>query len=159
MGHPTRVSKSARPAPYDSELLDNWTLARLKMECKWLDLNFSSNARRPVLMRLLKEHERVMQRDGDSPNETTLSHSAPLATLDQIAQRSTRQDGGPEPDSLELVMNNVLDALGSIERRLEVLERRDSTAATPATAPPASVPANRISSQLPVLPLQENVHN
>ena len=123
MVRPARGKKTARPAPYDPDLLDNWTLARLKTECQRLNIVVASNIRRPTLIRLIKEHERARQQEGDSPSLPTLSQDEP---------RPSTQDGGRDAAQLEDVLNNVLDALGNIEQRLDVLERRNTTPAHPA---------------------------
>ena len=153
MARATRGRKAARPTPYDPDLLDNWTLTRLKDECKRLEITFPSNARRAALIRLLKEHKRDSEQAGDSPDLPTLSQDAP---------RSTGQDGGREVHHLELIMNNVLDALGTIGQRLDALEKHNSTPTPPAVPPPPGFtirppvpPISRLDSQ-PALPGQEH---
>ncbi|CAC5415947.1 unnamed protein product [Mytilus coruscus] len=43
-----------RQAPYDPELLENWTLTRLRSELRSKNITFPTNARRMALVRLLK---------------------------------------------------------------------------------------------------------
>jgi len=59
-----------RTGHYDPELLENWTLARLKEELNKKGVRFPKNARRMALVRLLQhnsgENEVSAQRNNDS---------------------------------------------------------------------------------------------
>lgn len=47
---PKRTRKSTRAAPYNPELLENWTLATLKEELRRLSVPFRESSKRTVLV-------------------------------------------------------------------------------------------------------------
>lgn len=52
---PKRTRKSNRPVPYDPELLENWTIARLKGELRRLNVDFREGSKRMILVQKLKD--------------------------------------------------------------------------------------------------------
>lgn len=56
---PMRRKKGQNVESYDPELLENWTISRLKQELRNKGIHFSSNTRRMALVRLLRNHEQT----------------------------------------------------------------------------------------------------
>ncbi|XP_055999644.1 uncharacterized protein LOC125649823 [Ostrea edulis] len=66
--------RSNRSVPYNPELPANWTSARLRETLNSRGINFPTNARRSVLIRLIEENENPINRLTQSHNDT--SHNA-----------------------------------------------------------------------------------
>lgn len=72
-----RGSRTPRRPFYDPELLENWTLARLKAEATRLQIDYASNVRRPILIKQIREvSESGAVGDSPQPDQPTLSQDA-----------------------------------------------------------------------------------
>jgi len=147
---PTRSRGRGRPrAPrtvtYDPELVVNWTLQRLREECESLGLNPPRNARRSILLRMLRNalparpesaahatersglHERQQAND-------EISHNATHETgTTQNPQRADVTQNGRNVEDVEGVLSNVLDSLAAIQTQMQSFERRINNLSTAPT--------------------------
>jgi len=127
------TAKTSRNTPYNPEILENWTLARLREELKRRNITFRSNARRMALVRLLREGE---QRNQDGGETTTsdlempevLTHNAPVVNdvfQDGSAHTSALVD---VVSSLTDTVSNLLESYNRVETKIDQLFRqRDLT--------------------------------
>lgn len=127
---PKRKS-SNRLVPYDPDLLENWTLTRLKDVCKERGLTFPSNARRFALIRLIK---------GNSTEDNGVSRRAPqrnsARTDDDSVSRPTPQphgarshdpvDSDVSQDGRAHDNNNVLGMLATLTHSVSMLTSKIS---------------------------------
>ncbi|XP_021362453.1 uncharacterized protein LOC110456199 [Mizuhopecten yessoensis] len=76
--------RSTRPVPYDPELLENWTIARLQEELRSLNVPFRPGSKRMGLVKKLREAR--------TSTPVGLHRSARRA----VYHNASRQDGGPD---------------------------------------------------------------
>ena len=126
--------RSQRSIPYEEDLMVNWTLARLREECRERGIVVPDSSRRSQLIRRIRQH------DEDNANGVSRGSTRRPADL--------REEHAHEPDpvvdsgdhnmtnanELETVLNSVMDSVSALNRRLDELERRLPTLPSSPTA-------------------------
>ncbi|XP_069125358.1 uncharacterized protein [Argopecten irradians] len=116
---PKRRTNSTRSVSYDPELLENWTLARLRDELKKLGIAFRSTDRRMVLVNKVREARdtRRVQR-----STSARSHDAP-------DNNQRNQDGGAHGQStnhLAALVSSLAESVATLQDSYLRLENRIS---------------------------------
>ena len=124
---PSRNRNSSRH--YDPELLENWTISRLKEELRNRNINFPTNARRMALVRLLKETNRensVVERGyrnvqprGQSSENINTVEERPLSLY---GSARSNQDGRAQGRERELI-----DIVGKLSNTVQSLQQNVSS--------------------------------
>ncbi|XP_033759994.1 uncharacterized protein LOC117342104 [Pecten maximus] len=106
-----------RSTPYDPELLENWTIARLKASCRDRGINFPNHVRRFALVRLLRENGA----NDNSANETrsgTRHFPSSQGARSHDSLGDVNQDGGPHD------INNMVAVLSSLSQSVSILSSK-----------------------------------
>ncbi|XP_021368921.1 uncharacterized protein LOC110460373 [Mizuhopecten yessoensis] len=114
-------SKKTRAAPYDPELLENWTLARLKTACLEQGISFASNVRRFALVKLLREKRGSPEETGSTPRHSIL----PQGARSQSSVRDVSQDGGPHGNNnLAAIISTLAESVTVLTNKVDSLETK-----------------------------------
>lgn len=116
----------SRPTPYDPDMVENWTLARLKAACRDKGLQFTSNIRRFGLVRLLRDHERANEIESRSESGQD-QHSSPAlqGARSHNPSSDVTQDGRPhDVDNLTSVLSALSQSVNLLNSKVDNLERR-----------------------------------
>ena len=130
---PTRSDKRNPRSQYDPQLLENWTVERLKQECRRKNIRFPANARRMALVRLLKtpaqsiSESNAMSILGDvcAVDVDTEGSSITHAQYDGNSARS-HDSTSPTPDvnndQLDRQNRTLIDVVSSLTSTVQALQ-------------------------------------
>lgn len=122
-----------RPTPYNPELLENWTIARLKAACRDRGITFANNIRRLALVRLLNNqgdnHNDRSFSNEDGAIDTDESRSRPRHQTEEGSARShdatQNQDGGPHgSDNMTEVLTSLTHSVAVLASKVDNLEKK-----------------------------------
>lgn len=105
--------RNARPVPYDPELLENWTLSRLREELKTLSVPFRTSDKRSVLVKKLRD-ARSGASDADRFPRATGARS----------HNSSVEIGGSVQNSLIEMVSSLADSVATLQEGYQRLEQR-----------------------------------
>lgn len=169
---PTRSkARAPRRVPYDPDVLENWTLQRLRTECAKLGIHAPTNCKRSLLIRRLRNSEESPHSSNFSPSQRRSSRGASQTQNDvaDVANPDALQPPTHNPmradnqngrlDTMEGVLTDVLDSLSSIhtqmrafEKRLDSVSRQSQPPAMSTTGPWSTQDANESSFLAPEVP-------
>lgn len=135
---PKRGQRKSRPTPYDPELYENWTIARLKAELSRRNISFSSGEKRMALVRKIKSAMTQAAPRG------AVSHDTPEPTHNASLQDGRQTGNELQSRMLETIttlaesVSTLQDAYTRIEQKLSnvTMDRR------PSSSQPASFERN-----------------
>ena len=124
MGPKRRPSRRpARPAPYDPELLENWTLERLREELRRLNISFASGTRRMTLVRKLKEARQTENAGGGAVSQNA-SQPQQASTSSGGAQSQHAPPQAPDTSHLVELVTSLADSVATLQEAYDRIEQR-----------------------------------
>lgn len=158
-------ARAPRSVNYDPDLVENWTLQRLRDECERLRIDIPSNCRRSILIRTLRNSDlsphshtaaRSTQRSQRSErlerqdaNDASSSHNASVQQQVTRETRTSDETQNGRLDAMESVLSEVLDSLASIRSQMTAMESKIDRTAIPAPMQQHLTPSVIADSPLP----------